>query len=102
LIVLLAASVRIDIANYVSDLFGVYIAMILIYILANLVFAFGLRPGYSRALDLLLGFLREVCDPYLRIFRRLIPGMGMMDFSPIIGIIVLGVIRSIVVNLIRG
>jgi YggT family protein len=99
---LLAASVRIDIANYVSDLFGVYIAMILIYILANLVFAFGLRPGYSRTLDVLLGFLREVCDPYLRIFRRLIPGMGMMDFSPIIGIIVLGVVSSIVVSLIRG
>jgi YggT family protein len=99
---LLAASVRVDIANYVSDLFGVYIAMILIYILANLVFAFGLRPGYSRGLDLLLGFLREVCDPYLRIFRRLIPGMGMMDFSPIIGIIVLGVVSSIVVSLIRG
>jgi YggT family protein len=99
---LLAASVRVDIANYVSDLFGVYIAMILIYILANLVFAFGLRPGYSRGLDLLLGFLREVCEPYLRIFRRLIPGMGMMDFSPIIGIIVLGVLRSIVVSLIRG
>jgi YggT family protein len=92
----------VDIANYVSDLFGVYIAMILIYILANLVFAFGLRPGYSRGLDLLLGFLREVCEPYLRIFRRLIPGMGMMDFSPIIGIIVLGVLRSIVVSLIRG
>jgi YggT family protein len=99
---LLAASVRVDIANYVSDLFGVYIAMILIYILANLVFAFGLRPGYSRGLDLLLGFLREVCEPYLRIFRRLIPGMGMMDFSPIIGIIVLGVVSSIVVSLIRG
>jgi YggT family protein len=99
---LLAASVRVDIANYVKDLFGVYIAMILIYILANLVFAFGLRPGYSRALDVLLGFLREVCEPYLRIFRRLIPGMGMMDFSPIIGIIVLGVLSSIVVSLIRG
>jgi YggT family protein len=99
---LLAASVRGDIANYVSDLFGVYIAMILIYILANLMFAFGLRPGYSRGLDVVLGFLREVCDPYLRIFRRLIPGMGMMDFSPIIGIIVLGVLSSIVVSLIRG
>jgi YggT family protein len=99
---LLAASVRVDIANYVSDLFGVYIAMILIYILANLMFAFGLRPGYSRGLDVVLGFLRQVCDPYLRIFRRLIPGMGMMDFSPIIGIIVLGVLSSIVVSLIRG
>ncbi len=99
---LLAASARVDVANYVSDLFGVYIALILIYILTNLVFAFGLRPGYSRALDVVLQFLREVCEPYLRIFRRLIPGMGMMDFSPIIGIIVLGVISSIVVGLIRG
>jgi YggT family protein len=99
---LLAASARGDVANYVSDLFGVYIALILIYILTNLVFAFGLRPGYSRALDVVLQFLREVCEPYLRIFRRLIPGMGMMDFSPIIGIIVLGVISSIVVSLIRG
>jgi YggT family protein len=96
------ASARGDIADYVSDLFGVYIALILIYVLANLVFAFGLRPGYSRALDAVLGFLREVCEPYLRIFRRLIPGMGMMDFSPIIAIIVLGVISSIVVSLIRG
>ena len=99
---LLAASVRMDIANYVGDLFGVYIAMILIYVLANLVLAFGLRPGYSRTLDAVLGFLRDVCEPYLRIFRRLIPGMGMMDFSPIIAIIVLGVVSSIVVSLIRG
>ena len=99
---LLAASVRVDIANYVSDVFGVYIALILIYILTNLVFAFGLRPPYSRALDVLLGFLREVCEPYLRIFRRLIPGMGMIDVSPIVAIIVLGVISSIVVSLIRG
>jgi YggT family protein len=96
------ASTRLDIANYVSDLFGVYMALILIYILTNLVFAFGLRPGYSRALDVVLGFLRDVCEPYLRIFRRLIPGMGMMDFSPIIALIVLGVIRTIVVNLISG
>ena len=99
---LLVASARGDIANYISDLFGVYIALILIYVLANLVFAFGLRPGYSRALDVVLTFLRDVCEPYLRIFRRLIPGMGMIDFSPIIAIIVLGVIRTIVVNLISG
>ncbi|MGH2836393.1 MAG: YggT family protein, partial [Solirubrobacteraceae bacterium] len=81
---LLAASVRVDIANYVSDVFGVYIALILIYVLTSLMFAFGLRPGYSRGLDRFLAFLREVCDPYLRIFRRLIPGMGAIDFSPII------------------
>lgn len=99
---LLAAVTRLDVANYVSDLFGVYIALLLIYILANFVFAFGLRPAYSRTLDVVLGFLRDVCEPYLRIFRRLIPGMGMIDLSPIIALIVLGVIRTIVVNLISG
>jgi YggT family protein len=49
-----------------------------------------------------LGFLRDVCEPYLSIFRRLIPGMGMIDLSPIIGLIVLGVVRAIVVGLISG
>ncbi len=95
---LLTASVRSDIGSYVNDLFGVYIALILIYILTNLVFAFGLRPGYSRAMDVVLTFLRDVCEPYLRIFRRLIPGIGMMDFSPIIALIVLGIVRTIVVS----
>ena len=98
----LLANTRGDIANYVSDVFGVYVALLLIYILTNLVFSFGLRPGYSRALNTFLTFLREVSEPYLRIFRRLIPGMGMIDFSPIIAIIVLGVVSSIVVSLIRG
>lgn len=99
---LLVASTRDDIASYVGDVFGVYVALLLIYILTNLVFSFGLRPGYSRALNTFLTFLREVSEPYLRIFRRLIPGMGMIDFSPIIAIIVLGVVSSIVVSLIRG
>ena len=99
---LLTAVTRLDVANYVSDLFGVYIVLLLIYILANFVFAFGLRPAYSRTLDVVLGFLRDVCEPYLRIFRRLIPGMGMIDLSPIIALIVLGVLRTIVVNLISG
>lgn len=99
---LLVASVRGDVANYLSDLFGVYIALILIHVLASFAFSFGLRPGYSRWLDMVLNFLREVCDPYLRIFRRIIPSVGMMDFSPIIAIVVLGVISTVIVSLVRG
>ncbi|WP_249020909.1 YggT family protein [Conexibacter sp. S30A1] len=99
---LLVASVRGDVANYLSDLFGVYIALILIHVLASFAFSFGLRPGYSRWLDMVLNFLREVCDPYLRIFRRIIPSVGMMDFSPIIAIVVLGVLSTVIVSLVRG
>lgn len=99
---LLQASVRLDIATYVSDVFGVYIALILIYILTNLVFAFGLRPGYSRILDLVLNFLRDVCEPYLRIFRRIVPTIGMIDFSPWLAIIVLVILRAVIPPLISG
>jgi YggT family protein len=100
--VLITAAVRADIADYVGDLFSVYIALLLIYLIANLVLSFGARPAYSRTLDAVLGFLRDVSEPFLRIFRRFIPSMGGIDLSPILALIVLYVVRAIVVNLIRG
>jgi YggT family protein len=69
----------------------------------QLLFAAGLRPAYSRTLDAVLSFLRDVCEPYLRIFRRLIPPLGPFDLSPILAIITLGIINSILVQgLIHG
>jgi YggT family protein len=99
---LITAVSRLDIGNYVGDLFSVYIALILIYIITNLVLSFGARPGYSRTLDVVLGFLRDVSEPFLRIFRRFIPSMGGIDLSPMLALIALYVVRDIVVNLISG
>ena len=99
---LLAAVTRSDIANYVSALFEVYILIIFIYILLNLLFSFGMRLPYSRWSDALMNFLRDVCDPYLGLFRRFIPPVGMFDLSPIIAIFLLYIVRTIVVNLIAG
>ena len=64
-------------------------------------FTAGLRIPYSRASDAILGFLRDVCEPYLRIFRRILPSFGGLDFSPIIGIIVLQVAGNLVSTAIR-
>ena len=64
--------------------------------------SFGARPAYSRTLDAVLGFLRDVSEPFLRIFRRFIPSMGGIDLSPILALITLYVVRAIVVNLISG
>ncbi len=96
------ALTRFDIANYVSTLFGIYILLIFIYILLNLLFSFGVRLPYSRFSDGLLGFLRDVSEPYLRIFRRFIPPLGMIDITPIIAIFVLAILRTIIVNAITG
>jgi YggT family protein len=98
----LAALTRVDVANYVDALFTVYILIIFVYILINLLFSFGLRTPYSRWSDAVLNFLRDVVDPYLRIFRRFIPPIGMFDLSPMVAIIVLYLVRTVIVNAIAG
>lgn len=99
---LVLASTRSDIGNYVGALFLVYIVLIFLYILLNLLFSFGVRMPYSRWSDAALNFLRDVSEPYLRLFRRFIPPMGAIDLSPMIAIIVLYIVRSILVSVISG
>ena len=41
-------------------------------------------------------WMREVTDAYLNIFRRFIPPIGMLDVSPIVALIVLGIVQTIV------
>ncbi len=98
----LAALTRGDIANYVQALFLVYILLIFVYILLNMMFSLGLRPPYSRFTDAVMNFLRDVCEPYLRIFRRFVPPIGMFDFTPMVAIIVLYIVQYFVVKLIQG
>jgi YggT family protein len=97
------ASARTDIANYLSTLIYIYTLLIFAYIISSLIFAFGIRVPYSRWSDAILTFLRDVSEPYLRIFRRFIPPFGPMDFSPIIAIIVLQIVgKNLIVNAIHG
>lgn len=99
---LVLASARTEIADYLSTLIYVYTLLIILHIVVQLLFSFGVKPPYSRALDAVLTFLRDVCEPYLRIFRRFIPMFGSFDFSPIVAIIVLSVGGNLLVGLIHG
>lgn len=96
------ALTRVDIANYVNALFEVYILLIFIYILFNLMFSMGLRLPYARWSEAITNFLRDVTEPYLRIYRRFIPPIGMFDLTPIIAIFVLYLLDRIVYNAIHG
>jgi YggT family protein len=44
----------------------------------------------------------DVTEPVLAPIRRVLPSVGMFDFSPIIAIILLYVLRTLIVNLIHG
>ncbi len=41
-------------------------------------------------------FIREITDPYLDIFRRFIPPVNGLDFSPIVAVIALQIIQVLV------
>jgi YggT family protein len=99
---LIEAITRGNVANYVQALFEVYIVLIFLYILLNLLFSFGMRLPYARWSDVVVNFLRDCSEPYLRVFRKFIPPVGAFDFSPMIAIILLYIVQSLVVNAIRG
>lgn len=99
---LLAAIDRTDVANYVSALFYVYLILIFIRILLSWI----PRLPYNPVLHAIVTFVHDVTDPYLRLFRRILPPVGgggfALDLSPIIAVLVLVIARAIVVGAIEG
>jgi YggT family protein len=93
----LFATVRTQIADFLSTLIYVYTLLIILYIVIQLLFSVGFRPPYSRWTDVVLGFLRDVCEPFLRIFRRIIPMFGGLDLSPMLAIITLQILNQVLV-----
>ena len=61
--------------NFIDVFIGVYILVILLWVLAS-----WFRLPYS--LNPVQRFLHDVVDPYLRLWRRIIPMVGPIDLSP--------------------
>ncbi len=100
-----AAIDRDDIALYVDSLFLVYIIMILAWVAISWVVLFRGSLPYNRPLRAVTGFINSSVEPYLNLFRRIIPPIGAggigLDLGPIVGLVVLFVLRGIVVGLIQ-
>jgi YggT family protein len=81
--ILLADAIS-SIQSFVSVFTGVYVLLIFAYILTSWI-----RLPYSPTLNRIQRFLYDVCEPYLRIFRRFLPPFGPLDLSPIVGVFTL-------------
>ena len=96
------AITRTDIADYLNTLLLVYLVLIFIRILMSWI----PRMPYNRYLAAFLKFVSDVTDPYLNLFRRILPpvrmGPGALDLSPIVATFVLIIVGQIVVNLVQG
>ena len=72
-------------ANTLIDTFlWVYILLLFVYVLLSWV-----RLPYTVWVRRLTEFLRDVCEPYLRIFRRILPPLGPLDLSPVVATLAL-------------
>jgi uncharacterized protein YggT (Ycf19 family) len=72
-------------ANTLIDTFlWVYILLLFVYVLTSWV-----RMPYTVWVRRITEFLRDVCEPYLRLFRRVLPPFGPLDLSPVVAMLAL-------------
>jgi YggT family protein len=79
------------IRHVVSVAFEVYSWILIIRILLSWIQHNPYQP--------IIRFIYEVTEPFLRIFRRIIPPYGAVDFSPIVAFIALRIIEWVVIRI---
>jgi YggT family protein len=77
--------------TFIHTFLWVYILLIFVYILTSWI-----RLPYSVWVRRIADFLRDVCEPYLRIFRRILPPLGPLDLSPLVATLSLIVVDRVV------
>lgn len=84
----------IALARVIFAVIDFYSALVLVYCLMS-----WLPRGASGFIEDVRGVLASLCEPYLGFFRRFIPPVAMIDFSPIVAIIVLQLVRQLVATI---
>jgi len=83
-------AIGVNIIDFINVAFTVYTWLIFIRIILS-----WLRPNPNPVVR----FIYELTEPFLSIFRRVIPPIGMLDISPIAAFFALELLRHLVVNL---
>ena len=79
---------------FIEVFVSVYGLLILVYIILSWI-----QLPYSIWSARIQQFLRDVCEPYLGIFRRFIPPLGPLDLSPVIGLLFLVILEQVAINI---
>lgn len=96
------ALTRFDVARYLETLLYLYVLLIFVRVLLSWV----PRLPYNRPLRAVVQFSYDVTEPYLALFRRLVPmlrlGPAGLDLSPMVATIVLIFVGNLLVAIVRG
>jgi uncharacterized protein YggT (Ycf19 family) len=80
-----------SVQSFVNVFITVYAILIFAYILTSWI-----RMPYSPTLNRMQRFLVDVCEPYLRLFRRVLPPLGPLDLSPMVALFVLVLVGRLI------
>lgn len=90
-----------DAIDSIQRFVDVFVLVYVLLIFAHIVMSW-FRLPYSPWLNRVQHFLFDVCEPYLRIFRRFVPQFGPIDLSPMVAVIVLLVLQNVVNAILDG
>src|SRR5437763_15513350 len=76
-----------SVETFINVFVSLYGLVILLYIITS-----WLRLPYSPGLNRIQRFLYDVCEPYIRPVRRVLPTTGGLHFSPLLALIEVGLI----------
>jgi YggT family protein len=83
-----------NVVSFLQVFITVYSLLVLTYVITSWV-----RLPYSVWLNRIQRFLYDVCDPYLRLWRRILPTFGPLDLSPVVGVAFLYILLAVLSNI---
>ncbi|MFN2469076.1 MAG: YggT family protein [Gaiellaceae bacterium] len=87
-----------DVVSSVRSFVHVFILVYLLLVFAHILLSWFQLP-YRPWLYRIRQFLTDVCEPYLRLFRRVLPPLGPLDLSPVVAVFVLVILDQLLLNL---
>lgn len=93
------ATLRVQVAGYVSALCLVYSVLIVAWVAISWLQSAQVRPG---SLAPAFHFVEGVVGPFVGLFRRFIPPLGPIDLSPLFALLTVQIGGGVVASLIAG
>jgi YggT family protein len=83
--------------RFVNAFVSLYVLLIFAWIVMSY-----LRLPFNMWVYRIRRFLDDTVEPYVRVFRRFVPSLGMLDISPMVAVVALFVFERIAISVLDG
>ena len=91
-----------DTVDVLTSFVDIFITLYIVLILVQILLSFLPRVPFNMFTYRLREYLTETVNPFLALFRRILPPFGPLDLSPMIAIFALYALRIVVISILDG